>query len=187
VSEAQRLSAERQLRTAIQTGRVWDASLQGLAQTAIAVDAGNFGSSIEFLRATGRAAGVLASVADAQDARALSAEERLEAALERYGLKEPVVLGMTKAMNRLTRALDQLETVERGASGAMGFRSGRARVANMGPSSIASQGEREKGSEDTKAMRKELEELTGYMRELVKINIKQERTLKEIELQGETA
>ncbi len=173
VSEAQRRSAERQLRTAIQTGRVWDSSLQGLAETAMAVDEGNFGSSVAFLRASARAAGVLAAVANAQDAQALSAEGRLEAALERYGLQEPVVLGMTAAMNRLTSALDRLGWAEGMPMG--------ARIAALGPASVG----QAKAADDAKTAQRDLEELKGYMRELVKINLRQERTLKEIELQGE--
>jgi hypothetical protein len=141
VSEAQRLAAERQLRVAVQTGQVWGAQLEELSKTAISVNQKDFASSFEFLRATARAAGVLASVSAAQEIAAKNADSRAMAG--------------TPAVNRPY----------------VSPTSGVKRAAQEG--------------ETQGAMQTELSEIKGFMRELVRISLKQERTLKEIEFQGQ--
>lgn len=202
VSEAQRRNAVQQLRLAIRTGQVWDESLQGLAETAMKVDAGNFSTAVDFLRASGRTAGVLASLADLQGQKAMTAEERLEAALAKYGLQDETVRSLSETMRSLDRTLAQLTMLEGSAVRAVpafasgGMHSGGLalvgeqgpELVNMGPGRVftADQTRNMMRQPDNEALRRELEEVKGYMRELVKINIKQERSLKEIEMQGET-
>ena len=202
VSEAQRRNAVQQLRLAIRTGQVWDESLQGLAETAMKVDAGNFRTAVDFLRASGRTAGVLASLADIQGQKAMTAEERLEAALAKYGLQDETVRSLSETMRSLDRTLAQLTMLEGSAVRAVpafasgGMHSGGLalvgeqgpELVNMGPGRVftADQTRNMMRQPDNEALRRELEEVKGYMRELVKINIKQERSLKEIEMQGET-
>lgn len=112
--EVQRLAAERQLRIALETGRVWDESLQSLAERAAAVDVNNFGSYTDFAIASARAASLLKSVSEEQAEQAKGAEQRLEEALQRYGLQEETVLSLTQALTNLDHALVRLANAESG-------------------------------------------------------------------------
>lgn len=120
VTEAQRMSAERQLRLAIETGKVWDDSLMTMAERVAAVDSSQFSSYNDFLIASSRAASLLSSVADKQEAEALSAEQKLEAALEKYGLSEETVQSLDESLRSLDDAIRQLANAEQGMSGGPG-------------------------------------------------------------------
>jgi len=112
--EAQRLAAERQLRIALETGKVWDTSLQNLAERAAAVDVNNFGSYTDFAIASARAASLLKSVSEEQAEQAKGAEQRLEEALKKYGLQEETVLSLTDALKNLDKAIAKLANAEAG-------------------------------------------------------------------------
>lgn len=121
LSEVQRLAAERQLRTAIQTGRVWDSALEGFAEKALNLNSSSFGSKVDYLLASARASATVAGLAGAQERAANTAEARLEAALKRYGLQDETVLGLTAAMTKLDNALSNLSRVQAAAAAAYGI------------------------------------------------------------------
>lgn len=118
-SEAQRLAAERQLRVALEAGRVWDDSLQSLAERAADVDVNNFSSYTDFMIASSKAASLFEAMAAEQERQAQSAEDRLEVLLERYGLQEETVLSLTEALNNLDAALRLLAQAEQALSPAV--------------------------------------------------------------------
>ena len=111
-TEAQRLAAESQLRLALEAGDAISDRVASLAREAANVDANNFSSYVAFATASARAASVINAVADEQERQAKSAEQRLEAALEKYGLRDETVLGLTDALNNLQDALDNLSRLQ---------------------------------------------------------------------------
>lgn len=121
MTEVQRLNAERQIRTAIQTGNIWDEQLTSLAEKAIAVDSGNFGSQVDYLLATARAAATLTALADAQDAMADSEQSKLEELLKKYGLETAAVLTLAEAVKGLDKAIAKLAAVEEASALAFGI------------------------------------------------------------------
>lgn len=125
-TEAQRQLAERQLRVALETGKIWDDSVSDLASKVANLDSSNFSSYNDFLRASARASSLLNEVADNQMDEAMTAEERLEAALAKYGLQDETVLGLTEALLRLDEAIDHLASVRDGSVVAPSMQGGQA-------------------------------------------------------------
>lgn len=106
ISEEQRLSAVRQLRTAIQTGRVADESMTKLAERASAIDSKNFSSQTEYLIASAQAAATLNALADRQDEYVTAEEARLDRILSKYGLADETVKSLDQSISDLNRILE---------------------------------------------------------------------------------
>lgn len=120
LTEAQRLNAEAQIRSAVQTGRIWDDSLQKLAERAMEVDASQFTSKVDFLVATARAAATLSELADAQEQAATAEQSRLDELLKSYGLETAAVLTLAEAVTGLDRAISKLAAIEQASAAAFG-------------------------------------------------------------------
>lgn len=127
LTERQRLLALQQIQHATLSGQVWDENLTTLVDKASQLNSNNFSSSVDYLIAGAKTAAALNALAERQEQEAQTAEDRLEAALEKYGLQEETVKSLDEALRDLSTALERLAWAEQGAGSAAripGFASG---------------------------------------------------------------
>lgn len=111
VTEVQRKAAENLLRRRITNGHITGDRTMSLAEKASQVNAENFSTQADFVIASAHAATALEALASAQEARAQTKEDRLEAALEKYGLKDETVKSLTDSLRTLDRAIARMNSV----------------------------------------------------------------------------
>lgn len=182
IAEMQRVSALRQLRVMLETGRIDKDRLDGLVGYATTFG-DTFGSQADMLRAQAKTAQTLDALGSLQAGLAVS--ER-NIAMEQLDVLQQL-LAVTAAASGVTVPAFANGGMHSGGLALVGERGpelvnmGPSRVFNAGQTRDMMQGDDRKSNED---LRKEMAEMKEYMRELVKLTVKQERTLREIEIQG---